>query len=375
MLPPLDKRLAYRVPAMLPCTFTFLHEPMAAVRLNYNARFVTEVGSPEQCYVQWKDAIRDLFDQFDCRDHIIGVPFDEPLSVTGQFHVTEKPEDKDLDNLIKAILDSMNPSRRKNWAELRTFLWIDDKKIKRYGTWFSVPSSESKIEIELTPLWGRVDPNLHYIEGFSVAQGGGRYLLNTALNYPFACEVPAGVTQPVGDCRVWVVESTSMGVHTVVADPAQAIFYRELTQLPRISETMAKALLGVPWADVCEGLATGNAQFWATSEVKFGWAARALSMLREKFTDSEKHMFSLARSFDPDVFEKTAVAVSSRVSFPWGTVRESLKSLNLAWNNGLDAVFDDATRYIEEKHALAKRATKKKPKSPTRAKRAFDRSR
>ena len=355
----------HRVPAFLPCVFTFLHEPMAAVRLNYHARFTAEEGSPEWCYVRWKDEIRDLFDQFDCRDPTIGVPFDEPLSVSGRFLVSEKFESKDLDNLIKGILDAMNPVRRKNYKDLRTFLWVDDHCIKRFGTWASIPNAQPQIEIELTPMWGRVDPMINYIEGNSSALGAGMYRINTKLDYPFHCLVPAGVEQPVGDCRLWVIDSTANGCHTVVAEPAQVIFYRELVKLPRISDAFAFAILGVPWHDVLEGLATGNAQYWATEGVQVGVAKRAIGQLRELFVDPEKRMIALSEKFDQAVFEATAAAVSQCVGIQWPTVRASLRSMDLDWSAGLEAVVDKATAAIEVRHATGKRKQRKQEPDAT----------
>lgn len=359
----------HRVPAFLPCQFTFLHEPMGAVRLNYHARFTAEEGSPEWQYVRWKDAIRDLFDQFDCRDHTIGVPFTEPLSVSGRFLVSENFDAKDLDNLVKGILDAMNPVRKKNFKDLRTFLWVDDRCIKRFGTWESVPSKEPRIEIEVMPLWGRIDPMVNYIEGDAVEEGDGRYRIDTRVKYPFTCFVPAGVAQPCGPCRVWVLPvSAPDGCYTVVAEPAQVIFFRELAKLPRVTEEAALQLLRVPWDDVREGLVTGDAQRWAQGSVKASWADRALGQLRELFVDPEKRMIALAEKFDQTAFETVASEVSQRVGTSWATVRRSLVSIDLDWRASLEAVVAEATKAIEVTHGTARRAERQqRTKKPNAA--------
>jgi hypothetical protein len=122
---------------------------------------------------------------------------------------------------------------------------------------------------------------------------------------------------------------------------------------------------------VLEGLATGNAQFWATEGVQVGRAASAIAALRELFVDPEKRMIALTEKFDQTVFEATASTVSQRLAFPWGTVRQSLISVDLDWRAGLEAVVDAATTAIEVKHATAKRAERnqrtKRAKKPNAA--------
>lgn len=359
----------HRVPVGVPCSFTFLHEPMGAVRMNYKSRFTAEEGSPEWQYVRWKDAIRDLFDQFDCRDHTIGVPFTEPLSVSGRFLVSENYDAKDLDNLVKGILDAMNPVRKKNFTGLRTFLWVDDKCIRRFGAWEVIPSVEPRIEIELTPMWGRIDPMINYIEGDAFEVGGGVWTVKTRVaHYPFTCVVPKGIEPPVGVCRVWVVDS-SRGRHTVVAEPSQVVFYRELSNLPRVSSDFARKMLDVPWEDVQEGLVTGNVQYWAHAELQIGRVSKVLSQLRELFVDPEKRMIELAEKFDQTAFETVASTVSQRVGVSWSIVRNALIPLDLDWRASLEDVVESATKVIEVAHGTSKRRAKK-PTSARAGKRA-----
>jgi Holliday junction resolvase RusA-like endonuclease len=326
---------------------------MGAVRLNYNARFTAQVGSPEWQYVRWKDDVRNLFDQLDYCDHEQGMPFSEPLRLSGCFYVTHNFDSKDLDNLIKGILDAMNPVRNKNFTGLRTFLWTDDSCIKHFGSWKSIPSKEPRIELTLTPLWGRCDPNLNWIEGL-VSRVGDAYVIDTGL-YPFSCTLPQGVGQ-LNTGRAWVV-SSAQGVHTVVPRPEQVVFFRELLKL-RVSDDVACRILVVPWDSVLEGLATGQARHWACG-VAAKRVDRMLQQVRESCIDPEQRLAALASKFSQTSFELVAQRVSQLMKSPWASVRQKLILVDLDWrNSGLDVLTVEAIRLLEAadgtKHHTAK---------------------
>src|SRR5580700_5388544 len=104
-------------------------EPFPYTRTNHNSRWSSGPDSQEKKYFAWRDAVRDAYDSLNFQVVEWGLPHSEPMAISGWCQVTENWEGKDLDNLIKSCTDSLNPTRRKDFKQLRTRHWVDDRKI------------------------------------------------------------------------------------------------------------------------------------------------------------------------------------------------------------------------------------------------------
>src|SRR3990172_7930687 len=185
----LEKHASLRVNTRRAYVLEFEHEPFPYTRLNFNSRWTTSKNSQEGQYIAWKDYIRDLFDQLDYRQASLGIPLHEPLEARGFFHVTENWEGKDLDNLIKGAIDALNITRKKDWKDLRTFMWVDDRQILRHSGFEKIPSRQRPlIHLEFSSFWEREDPHLNWAAGPVWFLGDDLWSMSLR-GYPFHCKL------------------------------------------------------------------------------------------------------------------------------------------------------------------------------------------
>jgi hypothetical protein len=346
-------------------------EPFPYTRLNQNSRWTSGPGSQEQEYIGWKDRIRDNFDQLNYQVQTWGLPLHEPINLKGQFWVTENFEGKDLDNLAKGIIDAMNPSRRKDWKDLRTFFWVDDKQVMQHSGFLKVPSSVPKILLQVQTLWGREDPNLNFVTG--EIDFDGRWFIKTTSGYPFyidivcsdseRAELKKGVEQgwdtqdgSPTTATLWVWPYSQKGVYKVFLRKETLFLFRQFHTIKGLSTLPAETLIrGTEWNSILEGLITGNAKNWSSLQ---GRASLTLGRIREQLS-TPSNLSLLAQKFDPELFETTAHSYSQEYGTPWGSVRDRLRNANICWTEPSDPVLAIITQQLATERDARMKAKKK----------------
>jgi hypothetical protein len=356
----------------------FAIEPFPYTRLNINSRWTAGPGSQEYEYMAWKDTIRNAYEQLDYQIYDWGVPFHEPLSLSGKFDVTQNWEGKDLDNLMKGIVDALNPSRRKDWKDLKTHQWIDDKQVVQHTGFLKVPAKEPRILLKVSSLWGRVDPNLNYVEG--PLGWNGSQLTVTTNDYPFNVNVvtdpetrktlimstdPARVTEGYrpADVRMWIWPYSFQGQYMVFTSDEALLLYRIFHGCKGLSTITACQLLNdTAWESVLEGINSGLPKHWTNPNLSAGRAATALSKVRESLAGQGIHELRLwlGLKFEPNLFEKAASDLSQEYGSPWSSVRDRLRNANINWQDGDDPVYKGIVSQLATERDAREKAKKKK---------------
>jgi hypothetical protein len=289
-------------------------EPFPYTRLNINSRWTSGPESQEARYIAWKEQIGDLFHQLDYQDHLQGLPFSEPLLLSGSFYLKENWVGKDIDNLIKGVVDALNPKRRKDWSGLKTFAWIDDKQVRAYGSFVSYPSinREASINLSVVPMWGRMDPGLNTLSGTLTKEGNqwailSRYEIkdqHTSVEYLWYIDLHGLSDEHLG-------KSLTVFVHPQSLNGVFRCFWTK------------EALLTYVLGSRLGGYSTDF--IWSLGINGKGTSAKAKgfsSAFSERYGDLSTYLESLA--YDPVVFEATAREFCERYSIPWGRVRSDL---------------------------------------------------
>jgi Holliday junction resolvase RusA-like endonuclease len=323
--------------------------PFSYTRLNQNSRWSAGKGSQEYEYIRWKERVRDLYDQLGYQVYDWGVPLSEPLSISGHFEVEDNFEGRDLDNIMKGIVDCLNPSRRKDWKDLKTFQWIDDRSIFHHSGFYKIPAKEPRILLHVRPLWGREDPNLNFVDG--ELGFNGSFWTITVFGYPFFISIltdsetlknlirsadpfKVGLDEEITK-RLWIWPHSSKGQYVTFLTAEALILYQFFHTTKGLSTTTAQTLFtNTPWHMIWEGLLSGNAQKWVSSALSLSKASMALSKIREQLGGKSllEHRIIQGQNFDPTVFETTAKNWSEEFGSPWGSVRDRLRHSDINWS-------------------------------------------
>jgi len=348
--------------------FTFHIEPFPYTRLNSNSRWSAGPGSAEFKYMAWKEQVGDLFRQYDFQESSKGMPWHEPLIFGGEFYVEQNFEGKDLDNLAKGLVDALNPKKRKDWKQLKTFLWLDDKQCLASSSWKKYQKAPGYTDFRVTPMWGRVDPMLNTLAGDLIldesASSTREWIVRSyynGLEYDWPVTVTGGDNKTVFDLHDQIGKSELLatisfsvwphlvkGRYPVFLHHWQAILVREFGKIPGLSIDTGFKVLHQPWDAVLEGLATGKSIHWTSAELGQGRAGTALSKIRESFQDPVKYLQDLKSRFDQEVFDRCSEEISQRFSMSWPSVRLLQKNVDVHWAKGLDHSVACISTHIEK---------------------------
>jgi len=326
--------------------FDFPIEPMPYTRLNHLSRFTASSDSQEQKYIKWTDDVRNLFDALDFKHMASGLPWYEPLEVSGMFYVSENFEGKDLDNLVKGIVDAMNLSRRKDWQDLATRLWIDDKQIYSHSGFKKVGikgAEKSSVSLNVRSLWDRHDPNLNCL-----GAGIGAYPFNIEW-----LENDHGIT-----LQYWVWPVSTKSVFTVFSCKELLFLYRQFFLIDGLSTATAKQLIqNTELFHINEGLFTGNPKYWVSKEISLGRATTALNKIREELEPYQPFNLTtivdnLAKRYDHESFETQAEELAKQFRMSWGSIRFRMMMLNVNWQKyQKDEKFTRFVKKLEDEYA------------------------
>lgn len=321
----------------------FNKDPFPYTRLLANSRWTAGPNSQEAKYIAWKETIRDDFHLLDYQQQsLTGIPFHEPLALSGRFDVVDNYEGRDLDNIIKGIVDCLNPSRRKDWKDLKTFAWVDDRQIVSHQGFTKNPSNwvGPRIELDITSLWGRTDPNINFVQG----------KLYQRTTHIWAIEVSLGLTSPytflvdlvaspeeIKELQnsehpevLYLWPYSHSGVLTAFVHSECVLLYREFHRTKGISTDVAKqAINSLEWPEIQNILQGGKSK--AVSRV-----ISALGRIKLTLPSPSTSLSLLKADFDPTKFETTAAEFSQMYGSPWGSVRDRLRNEPIHWNNPND---------------------------------------
>jgi hypothetical protein len=277
--------------------FNWAIEPFPYTRLNHNSRWTAGPGSQEFQYMAWVDKIRELYDTLDYNS-ITGVPFHEPLSVRGDFFVSENCSGKDLDNLVKGIMDCMNPSRKKDFSGLRTFVWVDDRQIVSHGPYTKRPQKVlPNIAITVAPLWSRYKHNLNFAP-------------RPLLGWPQSAQG-------------WMWPHPESDQFRGFTKLEFLLWHRFCHVTQGISPQAFHELLATGEESTNEAIASGKTKLGAKVQ-------RVVSVIKERLPDPIGWFEQTP--FDQLTFESTARELSEELRVAWSSIRASLMHQFIDWS-------------------------------------------
>jgi len=325
--------------------FEFAIEPFPYTRLVKNSRWTSGPDSQEQKYIQWKEDFRNLYGALDYNGYEF-IPYHEPLSIGALFRVSTNWAGKDVDNLVKAVSDCLNPSRRKDYSDLATFAWVDDKQIKCINQVKSY-QGDGLIQFGITPMWGRIDPMINFVEGHANWDADGlcslqTYICESTLSYTWQLQLQAGDRQVLNEnwdptCSdlytFYVWPQLYKDRYQAFLRPESIILLRLIQSIPRMTFETGLKVLQNRWGQVQEGWETGNGALWKSDGLSQVKAQAVLDAVRSVTKDPVSYFQVLQSNFNQVMFNKTAEDISQQFSIPWGSVRVTLRDMNLDWKS------------------------------------------
>jgi hypothetical protein len=293
------------------------------------SRWTAAPGSQELEYIAWKEKMREWYTTFDYNS-ITGVPFHEPLRVTGSFYVTQNWSGKDLDNLIKGVIDTLNPTRSKNFSGLATFAWVDDKQIVFHGPWAKIHSVEPRIIVKVQSLWTRSDHNTNWFDADDT--------------HPFNWRL---IGADYAD-TYWVWPQAEKDVFLCYDNLAYLLWHRFCHVYSGISPQAFIELVSRSKHDeVFEAITTGKYKGGAKVQ-------RVVSVLHEHLPDPVR--WHSETEFRSSLFEETARALSEQYQTAWSAVRSRLMHQFINWaSRDSDPNFKAFVDQLEMEHAKRKK--------------------
>jgi hypothetical protein len=312
------------------CGFTLPIEGYPYTRMTGLTAAAAKPGSQIARYLAWKKAVQDLFEQGRHFGPEAGMPFTEPLQVLAQFQASEGYGSRDLDNLLKGIVDALNPVHLPSWHRLRPAPWLDDRQVCSVAAHITPTLKEANLRVSYRPLFAREAPTQSVLERPEVfrefsGQPDAQGVLEVSND-----QNPVAVYVRLPQVVPWrSLEPAPRRLYLWGKHDARGIYPAFLTRVEAAWYALAHEGRGTSPEAVFKVLGT-----FAPGELDACYRTSGLHGLPKpllRLGDALRIQAERAARFAPGPFEHGAVELTRVTGQPWGQVRTWLLQQEVDW--------------------------------------------